>query len=48
MEFGDISGAEEKIRMVQAIMDEYLNNAEESGFLNIRDINRPPKYRPLQ
>ena len=48
VEFGSILGAEEKIRMVQAIMDEYLNNSAESGFLNIRDINRPPRFRPLQ
>lgn len=48
VEFGDISDAEEKIRMVQAIMDGYLNDVGESGFLNIRDVNRPPKYRPLQ
>ena len=48
VEFGCISGAEEKIRMVMAIMEEYLNDIGESGFLNIRDINRPPRFRPLQ
>ena len=48
VEFGDISGAEEKIRTVQAIMDEYLNDVDEGGFLNIRDINRPPRFKPLQ
>jgi cell division septal protein FtsQ len=47
VEFGDISDAEEKIRTIQAIMDGYLNDLNKSGFLNIRDISKPPRFRPL-
>jgi len=48
VEFGDINGADQKVRMMRIILSEHLNDPDQRGTLNIRDPNRPPAFRPMQ
>lgn len=47
VEFGGIEDADEKIRQVMEIMENHLAD-DTQGFLNVKDINKPAKFRPLK
>ncbi len=48
VELGEIEHADEKVRIVKEIIENHLPDKDMEGFLNVKDIDKPARFRPLQ